>query len=539
MMAALTFPLICGFAALAIDLGSIFLQTRQLQGDADLAAMEAADHLENPQAAADATAHANGWRYPVTADVVTGVYAPNGAIPASERFVPNGASPNAVRVTLTTRADLFFGASILGVSTIPIRRTATASAAQEASFSIGTGLASLQGGIANALLGGLTGSQISLSVMDYNALASANVDLLQYSQALQTDLQLTGASYNTVLSANTSQHQALQVLGDVLTSEGQNQAGAAMQTIANAASASAPAQLGQLIDLGPYGGQDHVGGGSGVGVGVNALQLATALLEVAQGGRQVQFDLGATVPALSTVTAWLAIGQRPANSPWITVTDSNSVIVRTAQARLYIDAQLVPAVGLLGVSTVDAPIYVEIASAEAKLSGLTCKSRGAPEAASLSVAPSVGEIALGQVDTSQLNNFDTELPIAPATLVRTPVLTATGQAEADLGGADWQTVSFSASDIQAHATKTVSTDNVAQATVGSLLGTLNVQVQSAGLNLGLGGDAVAPAIETTLESAADSLDALLDSLTGLLGVRLGYADVQIDGVRCNDAALVA
>jgi uncharacterized membrane protein len=35
------------------------------------------------------------------------------------------------------------------------------------------GLVSLQGGVANALLGGLTGSTVSLSVVAYNALASA------------------------------------------------------------------------------------------------------------------------------------------------------------------------------------------------------------------------------------------------------------------------------------------------------------------------------------------------------------------------------
>ncbi|WP_204337686.1 hypothetical protein, partial [Klebsiella pneumoniae] len=71
---------------------------------------------------------------------------------------------------VNSKADLFFGAAILGKPQIDISRTATAASAQLASFSIGTRLLSLQGGVANSLLSALTGSQINLSVMDYNQL---------------------------------------------------------------------------------------------------------------------------------------------------------------------------------------------------------------------------------------------------------------------------------------------------------------------------------------------------------------------------------
>ena len=49
------------------------------------------------------------------------------------------------------------------------------------------------------------------------------------------------------------------------------------------------------------------------------MDLADAALSVANGGRQVQLNLGATVPGLASTTAWLAIGQRPSNSPWIAI----------------------------------------------------------------------------------------------------------------------------------------------------------------------------------------------------------------------------
>jgi len=538
--AALIFPVLCGFAAFAIDMGSIFLQTRQLQGDADLAALGAASNLTDAQAAAAATANANGWAYPVTTTVTVGTYVDDTTVPSGQRFSAGGASPNAVRVNLATQANLFFGASILGVSTLPINRTATAASAQMAAFSVGSGLASLQGGVANAVLTGLTGSQVSLSVMDYNALATANVDLLQYSQALQTDMSLQGVSFNNVLSSQISQGEALKVLGNVLTSDGQAQAGAAINELATAAGNTVPAQLSQVISLGPYGDQDHTGANSGAGIAVNALQLASAMLELSQGGRQVQLQLGSTVPGLENLTLWLAIGQRPNNSPWVAVADDGSVVISTAQARIYLDAQLLPGtLSSLGVAAVNVPIYVEIASAQAKLSSLTCPSATAPESVTLSANPSVGELALGSVNTSQLSNFSNELTVTPATLISLPLVTATGTATVNIGGPDWQPVTFSASDIQSDKVKTVSTTNIAEASVASLLASLNIQVQVAGLGLGLGTSAIAPALQSTLTGAAGNLDTVIDSATNLLGVQLGTASVWVDGVRCNDAALVA
>ena len=538
--AALIFPVLCGFAAFAIDMGSIFLQTRQLQGDADLAALGAASNLTDAQAAAAATANANGWAYPVTTTVTVGTYVDDTTVPSGQRFSAGGASPNAVRVNLATQANLFFGASILGVSTLPINRTATAASAQMAAFSVGSGLASLQGGVANAVLTGLTGSQVSLSVMDYNALATANVDLLQYSQALQTDMSLQGVSFNNVLSSQISQGEALKVLGNVLTSDGQAQAGAAINELATAAGNTVPAQLSQVISLGPYGDQDHTGANSGAGIAVNALQLASAMLELSQGGRQVQLQLGSTVPGLENLTLWLAIGQRPNNSPWVAVADDGSVVISTAQARIYLDAQLLPGtLSSLGVAAVNVPIYVEIASAQAKLSSLTCPSATAPESVTLSANPSVGELALGSVNTSQLSNFSNELTVTPATLISLPLVTATGTATVNIGGPDWQPVTFSASDIQSDKVKTVSTTNIAEASVASLLASLNIQVQVAGLGLGLGTSAIAPALQSTLTGAAANLDTVIDSATNLLGVQLGTASVWVDGVRCNDAALVA
>lgn len=537
IIAAFSSVLILGFAAVAVDLGSIFLETRKLQGAADLAAIAAARDIGNAQAAAEATIAANGYTGPVQVQVVLGTYTPDSSIPTGQRFVAGASPAGAVKVTVTTQAKLFFGQSLTGRSSQSITRTATAAQAQLAAFSIGTRLASLQGGVANSLLSSLTGSQVSLSVMDYNALATANVDLLQYSQALATHANLQGASFNSVLSSQISTQGALSVLADTLTTQNQAAAGTAIRKIATAASNTTPAQLDQIIDLGPYADQDHTSGGGGAGVAVNALDLSNAILELAQSGRQVKIDLGAQVPGLTSATVWLAIGQRPNNSPWLTVTNDGSEIIRTAQTRLYIDAKIAPNLVLsgLGVAQVDLPILLEVAEADAKLNSIDCSSGSV----GLAVQPSVGNLNIGQVDTTQLNNFNQPLTIQSANLVQALLVRVKGSSTVKLGGASWQNVSFSASDIAAGTTKTVSTNDLAQATVSSLIGNLNLTVSLGNLGIGVGQLGVTQAVGSLLGAVASPLDGLLDGLEDLLGLHIGQADVRVNGVRCHDAALVA
>jgi uncharacterized membrane protein len=387
------------------------------------------------------------------------------------------------------------------------------------------------------LLSGLIGSSVSLSVMDYNSLANAQVDLFQYSNALKARANITAASFNDTLSSDVKTSDALAAITDVLSAQGSSQAIQPMRAIAQAAN-STKITVGQLFDLGPYGGQDYINTSGSSGASVSALDLASAVLGLAQNGRQVQLALNLGVPGVVGATAWLAIGQRPANSPWIAVTDKNDVIVRTAQARLYIDVKVAPASALAGVASVDVPVLVELASAQAKLSSISCGATSSNNTVILSVAPSLGETALGQIDTSELDNFESDLTISPATLVNTLLLKVTGSAKVNIGGNDWQSVSFSGDDISSGLIKTVKTTDIAATTFSSLLGNLNLSAQLLGLNVGLGQNAVTGVVQSTLKTVATPLDGAINGLTSLLGLGLGEADVRVNGVRCNDVALV-
>lgn len=518
-----------GAAAIGVDIGWIYLKSRQLQGAADLAAMAAAMEPANARVRAEAAARANGVTGAARVLVTLGRYEADAAKPRAERFVP-GPNPNAARVRIEQEAPLFFAAMFVRNGRMRIARTATAAQARLASFQIGSRLLALRGGVPNALLSALTGSTVSLSVMDYDALAHADVDLFTYVEALRADLDLHAATYDQTLHTQMDSGRALRVLADALDASGDAGAARVIAALADAAAGRGPLALDALLDVGPYGAQDTLADARGARLGVNALDLANAILEIANGGRQVALDLGVGVPGLAQTRAWLAIGERPNNSPWLAVTDAKTVIIRTAQMRLYVEAELAAA----GLASVRLPALIELASAQARLEAIECGHAPNRHRVTLSVAPSVGALSIADIDRSKLADFKTPLARKPARLAQAVLLTIEGQAHADLGGLEWRDVIFDGADIANGTVKTVQTRDIAQATVATLMDSLTLQVKPLALNA----NALTAALAPVLRTAAPALDGLINTLSDLLGVRLGEADVRINGVRCRGAALV-
>lgn len=533
VLTAVSSVVLIGFAGLAVDVGSVYLESRRLQGSADLAALAAMQNPAQAEALATATVAANRWPRDTHVRIVRGTYAPDRSVRPAERFRPNSARANAVRVEVTTSAPLFFGRLFIPSGRMTIRREATAAETQLASFQIGTRLLSLQGGVANQVLSGLTGSSVNLSVMDYNALLRANVDVLDYVEALRTRLDIEAASYDETLEANADAPIALEALADVV-AETDERAERALRAMARASERNRPLRgLSNVLDLGPYGAQDHATRSADTSIKVGAMDLATAILQVANGQRQVQLDLGAGVPGLASTNVWLAIGERPNNSPWLTVTNDESVVIRSAQTRLYVEANA----GAGTLANVRIPVLLELASGEARLEEINCGWGGGNRAVTLGVSPGIGSLMLGEVDRARLNNFRSDLNPSPAQLVRVGVARVEGEARIDVGGDQWSTVRFNNRDIERGTVKSVQTRDAARATVSSLLGRTKLTVRAAGL--GLSTSALTSAVQGVLTSAAAPLDNLLNGLSDLLGVRLGEADVRVNGVRCGGAALVA
>lgn len=535
-IAAITIGLLALFTALAVDLGSVYLRVRQLQGMADLAAIAAASDLDSASMRARETVDANRWPGAVAIETEIGAYRGERQIAVADRFAADAGPANAARVRLTADAPLFFAAMLTPDGRMHFTREAVAAQTELASFSIGSRLLSVEGGIANALLSGLTGSSVSLRAMDYQALASAEVDLFSYVDALKTRMDMEAGSFNDALDARVSPADAIGAIADTLVNR-DSVAGEAIDELAEAADQSQSLDgLSGLVDLGPYGDQDVTLAGGEARVTVNALDLATAVLELAQGDRQVRLDLGAGVPGLADTQVWLAIGERPNQSPWLAITNDREVIIRTAQMRLYIETRVLGGAAPLAGAAVRLPVLVEAASAEARLGDIQCGARPIDRAVTLRVSPSVGMLAIADIDRNALDDFKSELRLSPARLLTLPLIRAEARARVDIGGEDWQDVRFSADDIASTRIKTVATRDIAAASVGSLVGNLSLDVRLLGLGLNTG--AVTQALRPPLSAAAGALDPLINGLTDLLGVRVGEADVRISGVRCGAATLV-
>ena len=517
--------------ALAVDVGSLYVAKRSLQGTADAAVLAAVDNPSSQMTMAQTTIASSASKTAKVTVLTPGAYTPNAALTSSARFVPNANPANAASLTLVQNVPVYFSGVFTGKRTVRIATTATAARIDYAAFSIGTRLASVQDGLPNALLSALAGTNINLSLASYNALVGTNIDILAFSQALGTQLNLTGLSFGQILATQVTLPQALSALAAVT---GNPTAATALRNIALTVPGTT-VQLSNLINLGPYASADHAA--PGTVVTVDGYSVLREILGLSNGPRQLSLNLGLTLPGITSTTLTLAIGQRMASSPWLAVAQDNSLIVYTAQARLYLNSTLTAPLGL---ATLQLPVYVQLAQAQARLATLSCTGGVANETASLDVIPSIGHVSIASVDTTSLNNFGvvpTENTAQIATALQAlGLLTVTGKATVALGGTTWQRVPFSAAEIAANTIKTVSTTDAVTGVVASLVKTINLQVTLLGLPIPL--SPLTALVGTALTPVAPVLDTLVNQITGLLGVHLGQADVRIDGVRCGKPTLV-
>ncbi|WP_244499480.1 pilus assembly protein TadG-related protein, partial [Rhizobium sp. AC44/96] len=211
--AAVCAPLILYCLALGVDYGMMTLQQRRLQQLSDIGAIVAASDINNAAANLVANFQKNGLnvavktgagyttpsgsqllsnqqlsQFDAVVQYTPGVYAADPSIPSGQRFIAGSQPYDAVKVAVQQKAELTFAATFATPPTLSA--VGTASAAKIAAFSVGSRLASINGGVLNALLGSLLGTTVSLKAADYDALLSTDVDLLSFLDLLATNLNL-------------------------------------------------------------------------------------------------------------------------------------------------------------------------------------------------------------------------------------------------------------------------------------------------------------------------------------------------------------
>ncbi|KTT99456.1 hypothetical protein NS355_06520 [Sphingomonas yabuuchiae] len=519
LTAIMTMALI-GFAALGVDVGMLTLSQRRLQGIADQAALAAA--ASSPDRRDEAIRRlltANGLG-DVTSTITPGRYRADAAIAPQDRFEP-GADAGALRVALSRPVPLFFGRVLTGRNTAPVSARAVARRIDMAAFSLGTRLVDVSGGLPGALLNGLAGSDLSLSIGDYQALVGAQIDLLPMIQGLGTKIGLTGASFDTILAADVTLPQLLGAMADAT---GKPDAAGILRRMALRVPGS-KVPLTRLIDLGPLGNATKVP--SRDLIGVDAYTILRESLSIANGQRQVALNLGGSIKGLLSTRVLVAIGERPASSPWLTVAQDGSTIVRTAQQRFLIDSEI----GVPVLANIHLPIFVETAAAQARLNSVACA--GSMQTVTIDTLPSPGTLAIAQVDQSRFDDMSRS-PITGQTVLLQLLARVWGYAKLDLASdSAWQQVRFNQDDISQRTTRTVTANSAVRGIAASLIRQVTLRLEGLDLS-GLTG-----IVGAALTPVAPILDTLIGDLTELLGLHVGQADVTVNGVRCGAATLVA
>ena len=513
-------------AGLAVDAGTFFLEKRKLQGIADAAALAAVNDVKMASRGARQAIELNNGTGVRIDSITSGSYVSDATRSADARFDANGADKDAVRIALSRDVPNFFGQFLTGRSTTTIAAHSTAARMDMAGFSLGTRLSAIQGGLPNALLSGLVGTDLQLSVMDYNSLANAQVDILKFTEALRSTARLNVASFGEVLAAQVTLPQ----IANAMAAATSDPSAAALFTRIATLLPANRLSGDRIIDLGPL--SANVRADPANPINADAYAMLLAFLEVGGQNHYVDALVDIGVPGVASSRVMLAIGARPVGSPWISVGAKDQVTIRTAQMRVYLES-IISAAGL---GQVRVPVFVELASAQARLDDVSCSGGPSHASATLAVTPSVGEVAIADFDKSSFANFSSTPLLKPAALIQLPGVSATAFADIKLGGVSPQKVSFSADDISEDRIRTVSTNDIAQGAVVSLVQGATVNVSAlGGLNLPLLNGSLIGAL---LRPAAAPLDLLLDQIMSLAGVRVGQADARVNGVRCGTPMLV-
>ncbi|QQZ42783.1 hypothetical protein IF690_04350 [Pseudomonas sp. SK3(2021)] len=463
---ALSTAVLC--TLVVVDSASLYLEQRKLQRVADNAALEAVARGGNCLAGGSAAVFAResaarngfvvGENRPLTAtcgSLQTGAdnlrtFSPNASQASAIRVVVSDAS---VRTSIAVGiANLFSDNPLSATTTL----SATAVAAQPkpplAQLTIRSTLLDLN--LLNQTLSGLAGSAVNVSLLGWQGLVDADINLLSYLKQLAIDLDVSAGNYSELLDVDTDITQLLQTAISVAQRNGATlEVLTALGSIKAAAINTVPVKLGDLLKL-QTGTAD-----SGLDANVQLLSLVEAFLQLASSQSAAAVELPVSVLGLAGVTTRVKIVSPPEfaiGDPELAAADPlgpNRIYVRTAQVRalLTVDLSLInnvlqavnallsPVVGtlntvlsldlncVLGGSCVKTDLLIlpdganldislEVAAGDSHVTGYTCVS-DSDNSLSVDTTTSAVKLKVGRVDASNWLSSTAQVSVSPLPLV--------------------------------------------------------------------------------------------------------------------------
>lgn len=383
---AAVFAILLGMVGLATDAGVWFAAKRDLQAATDAAALGSAREAHLGLGAVTARAQSILLANKVQAsDLVStqiGFYCPSAVANAVQFSAvrcpgsPSSSDQDSVKLTTRARGSIIFSRLFTpaGVQNRPISVTSTAALVNEAGLRAGTGLADFNGGVVNATLSALTGSNVSLTAVEYNALLSTNVNALEYLDGLATQVGVTAGTYNSLLNTNATVDDllsaAISALGKHPEIVDYSATISGLRALKGTIAGSRSIALGSLFDLGiwktlPV---NHSGSSdAALSAGLNLYQLVTASLQIANGSNALALSKTLDLGVIAKATLGTTVIEPPVQP--VFGFGPVGTTVHTAQVRSLLQLSLLP-IGGYSLSSLD--LYLEAASGDAKISAITC-----------------------------------------------------------------------------------------------------------------------------------------------------------------------
>jgi uncharacterized repeat protein (TIGR01451 family) len=409
--------------------------------------------------------------------------------------------------------------------------------------SVDTGKSALLG----PLLGGLLGTQLSLTAVDWNTLATGNVRALDFLNALQAGANVSSPAQ--ALNASVTLAQVATALGVAAQAQANTSLATTLQALATQLNGvGATVRVGDLLKL--------TADASTLGAStLNGLDMLTGLIQL-YNTKNV-----ATTPAPVGLTGGVLGQAGIVNSvllyaqvvePPVYVCGPAGSTFHSAAIRIKLKLDLVslsPATTLLTNLGVNAQIaigkldvYLEVARAEGSLTAVDAVSR----AVTLQVAPGVADAYIGSIADSVFFNRTRTLSAADVDYGQIGVLTLGALTVGiEVKSTSKGTAPFSNSVTLSGAfpqTRTVSSSTTFATDIAdSLVSNLALKAMPA---LGLLEGTVLPVVKTIVTGALTPvlrpiLSGIADPLLKLVGVGLGQIVVTVEGIceACDDFKL--
>jgi len=401
-----------------------------------------------------------------------------------------------------------------------------------------------QSALLNPLLGGLLGTRLSLTAVDWNNLAQGNLDLLGFLDALK--LQTGLSSPSEVLNANVTLAQITAALGVQAQVQASTSLTSALHTLGSQlGGAGATVRVGDLVKV--SGDTANLAKAT-----INALDMLTGLIQLYNRRNVLTTPepvgiAGGLLGSLGILNSLQLYAQVVEPAVYLCGPTGSTFHSAAIRVKLKLDLitlapvtdLLTALIGTTSIAIGKLDVYVEIGRGEGRLVAVDAISR----AVTLQALPGVADIYIGQIDDSVFFNRSRRIdPAVDLGYGKVGSLTLAGLNLLDIEIKSWargespfsSTVTMSGNFPQ---TRTVSTSTVFVTNLANgLVSNLSLRIPT--LDLGLLNvltDVVVGLVKTIVVGVLSPilspvLGGIVDPLLQLLGIGLGQVVVTVNGI---------